>query len=100
MLEPGTRMLKWICILIFSGLLLYVFHFRIAAFVVWIAAGINFAVLLILLAIEAYQDNVLNDIAIKENNEITDALPGKDTFNILFICIVLVQKGLSADEYR
>ncbi len=33
MLEPGTRMLKWIGILILIGIMLYVFHFRMAAFV-------------------------------------------------------------------
>ena len=31
MLEPGSRMLKWIGILIVIGLLLYFFRFRMAA---------------------------------------------------------------------
>ena len=69
MLEPGTAMLKWIGILILIGLLLYVFHFRMAAFCVWIVSGIIFFVLLILLAIEAHQDKVLNEIAIEENKK-------------------------------
>ena len=69
MLEPGTRMLKYIGILLLIGILLYIFRFRIAAFCVWAVSGIVFAVLLILLAIESYQDNVINDIAIKENRE-------------------------------
>ena len=69
MLEPGTRMLKWIGILSLTGILLYVIKFRTAAFCVWAAAGIIFAVLLILLAIEAHQDNVLNEIAIEENRK-------------------------------
>ena len=69
MLEPGTRMLKWIGILILIGVLLYVVRFRIAAFCVWAAAGIIFVVLLILLAIEAHQDNVLNEMAIEENKK-------------------------------
>ncbi len=69
MLEPGTRMLKCIGILILIGLLLYVFHFRVAAFCVWAVSGIIFAVLLILLAIEAHQDNVMNEIAINENKK-------------------------------
>ena len=69
MLEPGTRMLKWIGILILAGLLLYAFQFRIAAFCIWAAAGIIFVILLILLAIETHQDNVMNDIAIKENRK-------------------------------
>ena len=65
-MEPGTRMLKWIGILILIGVLLYVVQFRITAFCVWAAAGIIFVVLLILLAIEAHQDNVLNEMAIEE----------------------------------
>lgn len=69
MLEPGTRMLKWIGILLLIGILLFVFHLRKAVFCIWAIAGIIFAVLMILLAIEAHQDNVLNEIAIKENKK-------------------------------
>ena len=69
MLEPGTRMLKWIGILILIGVLLYVVQFRIAAFFFFFSAGIIFVVLLILLAIEAHQDNVLNEMAIEENKK-------------------------------
>ena len=69
MLEPGTAMLKWIGILILIGILLYVFQFRVAAYCVWAGAGVVFAVLLVLLAIESHQDKVLNEIAIKENRE-------------------------------
>ena len=68
MLEPGTRMLKYIGILLLIGILLYIFRFRIAAFCVWAVSGIVFAILLILLAIESYQDNVINDIAIKDRS--------------------------------
>ena len=69
MLEPGTKMLKCIGILILIGLLLYVFKFRIAAFCIWAVSGIIFVVLLILLAIEKYQDNVMNEIGIEENRK-------------------------------
>ncbi len=69
MLEPGTKMLKWIGILILIGLLLYVFKIRMAAFCVWGLSGIIFVVLLILLAIENYQDNVMNEIGIEENKK-------------------------------
>ena len=69
MLEPGTKMLKCIGILILIGLLLYVFKFRIAAFCIWAVSGIIFVVLLILLAIENYQDNVMNEIGIEENRK-------------------------------
>jgi len=67
MLEPGIKMLKCIGIMSLIGILLYAFHFRIIAFCVWAVSGIIFAILLILLAIEAHQDNVMNEIAMKEN---------------------------------
>lgn len=67
MLEPGTRMLKWIGILILIGLLLYIFQLRMAAYCVWAVSGIIIAILLILLVIEAHQDKVMNELAIKEN---------------------------------
>ena len=69
MLEPGTKMLKCIGILILIGLLLYAFKFRFAAFCLWVVSGIIFVVLLFLLAIENYQDNVMNEIGIEENKK-------------------------------
>lgn len=69
MLEPGIRMLKCIGILILMGLVSYIFQYKTVAFCIWAASGIVFAVLLVLLAIEAHQDNVLNEIAIKENRK-------------------------------
>ena len=69
MLEPGTKMLKWIGILALAGLLLYILRLRIAAFCLWALSGVVFVVLIVLLAIEGYQDKVMNDIAIKENKE-------------------------------
>ncbi len=69
MLEPGAKMLKCIGILILIGLLLYAIKFRIVAFCLWAVSGIIFVVLLILLAIESYQDNVMNEIGIEENEK-------------------------------
>lgn len=69
MLEPGTKMLKCIGILILIGLLLYAFKFRIAAFCLWAVSGIIFVILLILLAVETHQDNVMNEIGIEENKK-------------------------------
>ena len=69
MLEPGSRMLKCIGILIVTGFLLYIFRLKTAAYIVWSVSGIIFAVLLILLAIEAYQDKVMNEIGIEENRK-------------------------------
>ena len=67
MLEPGIRMLKWMGILILIGILLYIFQIRMAAYCVWAVSGLIFVVLLILIAIESHQDNVMNEIAINEN---------------------------------
>lgn len=50
MLEPGTIMLKWIGILLLAGLVLRL-------------------LLLILLAIEAHRDSVLNEIAAHEKRK-------------------------------
>ena len=69
MLEPGTLMLKCIGILVFAGLLLYIFQMTTAAICTWAVSGIVLVVLLILLAIESHQDNVMNEIAIKENKK-------------------------------
>ena len=67
MLEPGIIMMKIV------GALFVVFwvakwHWLSVIFL--FLSGIIFTVLLILVAIEAHQDNVLNDIAMRENNEL------------------------------
>ena len=67
MLEPGTKMLKCIGILLLIGLPFYLFKIKVAAYCLWAVSGIIFVVLLVLLAIEAHQDKVLNNIDIKEN---------------------------------
>ena len=42
----------------------------LAIYIFLVLSGIIFAALLILVAIEAHQDNVLNDIAMREGNEL------------------------------
>ncbi len=69
MLEPGTKMLKWAGVLLLAGGLLLLLRRRIAAYCAMGLSGVLFAVLMILLAIEAHQDKVLNDIALRENRE-------------------------------
>ncbi len=69
MLEPGTVMLKWIGVLLSAGVVLWLFGVKIAACVVLGAAGALFLLLLILLAVEAHQDRVLNEISSRENKE-------------------------------
>ena len=68
-LEPGTAMLKWIGILLLIGLVLRLFRLKLVSYIVWGLAGAIFFLLLILLAIEAHQDSVLNEIAAQEHKE-------------------------------
>lgn len=69
MLEPGTVMLKWIGILLMAGLILWLLRLKLVSYIVFGIAGAVFLLLLILLAIEAHQDNVLNKIAAQEHQE-------------------------------
>lgn len=69
MLEPGTIMLKWIGILLLGGLVLRLFRLKLVSYILFGLAGTVFLLLLILLAIEAHQDRVLNEIAAHEERE-------------------------------
>ena len=69
MLEPGIRMLAVFGIISIIGLVFYLLRWDLAAY---IAAGITVLILLVLmvlLIIEAHQDKVLNERAIRENKE-------------------------------
>lgn len=70
MLEPGLIMMKIIGALFVSGIVCWAAKWRWLSVIFWVLSGIIFAVLLILIAIETHQDNVLNDIAMRENNEL------------------------------
>ena len=69
MLEPGTVLLKWIGILGAVGLALLLLHWKTLACCMLGLSGALFVLLLILLAIEAHQDKVLNEIALREDLE-------------------------------
>ena len=69
MLEPGTVMLKWMGILLLVGLVLWLLRLKLVSYIVLGLAGAIFLLLLILLAIEAHQDSVLNEIAAQEYKE-------------------------------
>ena len=60
MLEPGTIMLKWVGIFLLIGLALELLRWKLAAAIAFGFSGALFLLLLILLAIEAHQDRVLN----------------------------------------
>ena len=62
-------MLKWSGILLLVGLVLRLLRLKLVSYIVWGLAGAIFLLLLILLAIEAHQDNVLNEIAAQEHKE-------------------------------
>ena len=70
MLEPGLTMMKLIGVLFVTGILFWVAGWYWLSSITLFLAGAVFAVLLILLAIEAHQDKVLNDIAMRENNKL------------------------------
>lgn len=70
MLEPGLIMMKIIGALFVSGIVFWVAKWHWLSIFFLVLSGIIFAALLILAAIEAHQDNVLNDIAMRENKEL------------------------------
>ena len=66
MLEPGTAMLKWIVSLALVAIALHLLHFEFASYIV---SGVAGTIFLLLLAIEARQDRVLNEIAAQEHKD-------------------------------
>ena len=69
MLEPGVKMLAAFGILAAIALVFYLLRWEIPAYVAAGIAGLILIVLTILLIIEAHQDKVLNEKAIKENKK-------------------------------
>lgn len=69
MLWPGQTMLKIVGVLLLTGILLWLLKFQVIASAAFSLAGVVFAILLILVAVELHQDNVLNEIAMRENEE-------------------------------
>lgn len=70
MLELGIIMMKIIGALFVSGIVCWAAKWHWLSVIFLVLSGIIFAALLILVAIETHQDNVLNDIAMRENNEL------------------------------
>lgn len=70
MLESGLIMMKFIGVLFVTSILFWAAGGHWLSAITLFLAGAVFAVLLILVAIEAHQDKVLNDIAMRENNEL------------------------------
>lgn len=70
MLEPGIIMMKIVGVLFVFGCVFWMAKLHWLSVILLFLSGIIFTVLLILVAIEAHQDHVLNDIAMRENNEL------------------------------
>ena len=70
MLEPELIMMKLIGVLFVFGIVFWVAKWHWLSMILLFLSGILFAALLILVAIEAHQYNVLNEIAMRENNEL------------------------------
>ena len=66
MLEPGTEMLRWTGMLLMVGLALRLIGLKTPATVAFGLTGALLLLLMILLAVEAHQDQVLNEIAMEE----------------------------------
>lgn len=62
-------MLKWIGIFLMVGFVLRLFGLKLVSSILFGLSGAIFMLLLILLAIEAHQDRVLNEIAAHEKRE-------------------------------
>ena len=70
MLELGIIMMKIIGALFVFGIVFWVAKWHWLSVIFLFLSGIIFVALLILVAIEAHQDTVLNDIVMRENNEL------------------------------
>lgn len=68
MLEPGLVMFKLMGALFLAGAIAWAAGWRLLSIILLLLAGALLAVLLILLAVEAHQDKVLNEIAMGENH--------------------------------
>ena len=69
MLEPGIKMLAAFGIIALIALVFYLIRWEIAAYIAAGIAGLILVTLTVLLIIEAHQDKVLNEKAIKENKK-------------------------------
>ncbi|MGM9596714.1 MAG: hypothetical protein ACI3XO_02755 [Eubacteriales bacterium] len=69
MLWPGQTMLKIAGVFFLIGILAWILKWRVFAFAAFALAAVVFAVLLVLVAIELHQDKILNEIAMRENEE-------------------------------
>lgn len=67
MLEPGVKMLAAFGIIAVIALVFYLVRWEIPAYITAGIAGLILIVLTVLLIIEAHQDKLLNERAIKEN---------------------------------
>ena len=71
MLEPGIVMLKIHAVLVACGTIFSLFEWKTVSIIAFGLAALLMLAMLILLRIEQHQDRVLNELAQRENKEIS-----------------------------
>lgn len=77
MLEPGNKMLKLMAILLAGGLLTHFIHLYTVRNLLLVGTCLVLATLLILVAVELYQDKVLNEQAIRLDSKLEAGIKKK-----------------------
>lgn len=77
MLEPGSKILKLLGILLAGGLLTHIIHLYTVRNILLVVVGIMLATLLILVVVELHQDKVLNEQAMRLDSKIEAGIKKK-----------------------
>lgn len=77
MLEPGSKILKLLGILLAGGLLTHIIHLYTVRNILLVVVGIMLASLLILVVVELHQDKVLNEQAVRLDSKIEAGIKKK-----------------------
>lgn len=77
MLEPGSKILKLLGILLAGGLLTHIIHLYTVRNILFVVVGIMLATLLILVVVEQHQDKVLNEQAMRLDSKIEAGIKKK-----------------------
>lgn len=83
MLEPGSRMLKLLGILLAGGLFTHIIHLYMLRNIVLVFTGIVLATLLILVVVELHQDKVLNEQALRLDSKLDVGIK-KKSFSLYY----------------
>ena len=83
MLEPGSKMLKLLGVLLVVGLLTHIIHLYTLRNIVLVVVGIELASLLILVIVELHQDKVLNEQAVRLDSKLEAGIK-KKSFSLYY----------------